>query len=202
VCTHLRLWLEFEEELQGDEGYPMAFYCDEFSIRKKGVPGFVIESVFIPLSQYAIITPSYGRENRECYLGKYNHAAMAGVLVHDEPNGAVSLNWQKDAAMAGVFVHDEPNGAVSLNWQKDAVVDYELSNADQNKMTEGLKQAGRIYLKAGAKRVITGHIERTEILKEDELKLIDERGGGLGALPMASVHPQGGNRMGEDKSAQ
>ncbi|MGH9973720.1 MAG: GMC oxidoreductase, partial [Nitrososphaeraceae archaeon] len=169
---------EFDEELQGDDGYPMAYYCDEFSIRKKGKPGFVIESVFVAPSQYAIITPSYGRNNRELYLSNYNHAAMAGVLVHDEPNGTVTLNWQKDA-----------------------VVDYELSKVDQKKMTEGLKEATSIYLKAGANRVITGHIEKTEIYKKEEIKLIDQRGAGLGALLMASVHPQGGNRMGEDESA-
>jgi choline dehydrogenase-like flavoprotein len=169
---------EFDEELQGDEGYPMAFYCDEFSIRKKGTPGFVIESVFVPPSQYAIITPSYGHENRDFYLSKYNHAAMAGVLVHDEPNGTVTLNWQKDA-----------------------VVDYELSKVDQKKMTEGLKQAAYLYLKAGATRVITGHIEKTVIENEEQLKLIDQRGAGLGALLMASAHPQGGNRMGDNKLA-
>jgi choline dehydrogenase-like flavoprotein len=183
LCVHpsSSVVAEFDEELQGDDGYPMAYYCDEFSIRKRGKPGFVIESVFVPPSQYAIITPSYGRKNRELYLSKYNHAAMAGVLVHDEP--------------------DEPKGTVTLNWQKDAIVDYELSKVDQKKMTEGLKEAARIYLKAGANRIITGHIEKTVIFKEEDLELIDKRGAGLGALLMASAHPQGGNRMGEDKSA-
>jgi choline dehydrogenase-like flavoprotein len=55
-------------------------------------------------------------------------------------------------------------------------------------------------LKAGAKRVITGHIKKTEIFKMEDLQLIDQRGAGLGSLLMASAHPQGGNRMGEDKS--
>jgi choline dehydrogenase-like flavoprotein len=168
---------EFDEELQGDEGYPMAYYCDEFSIRKNPERGFVIESVFVPPSQYAIITPSYGSKNRKLYLDNYNHAAMAGVLVHDDPIGTVSLNWQKDA-----------------------VVDYELSKVDQKKMTEGLKKAACIYLEAGAKRVITGHIVETIITKKEDVKLIDQRGAGMGALLMASAHPQGGNCMGDDKS--
>jgi choline dehydrogenase-like flavoprotein len=168
---------EFDEELQGDEGYPMAFYCDQFSIRKNPERGFVIESVFVPPSQYAIITPSYGSKNKELYLKNYNHAAMAGILVHDEPKGTVTLNWQKDA-----------------------VVDYELSEEDQKKMTEGLKNAACIYLEAGAKRVITGHIEETVITKKEHVKIIDQRGAGVGALLMASAHPQGGNRMGDDRS--
>jgi choline dehydrogenase-like flavoprotein len=167
---------EFDEELQGDEGFAMAYYCDEYSIRKKGYPGFVIESVFVPPSQYSIVVPSFGEENRKD-LKNYNHAAMAGVLVHDEPSGVVTLNWQKDA-----------------------VVDYELSKADQKKMIDGLKKAAEIFLKAGAKRVITGHIKKTEIFKMEDLQLIDQRGSGLGSLLMASAHPQGGNRMGEDKS--
>jgi choline dehydrogenase-like flavoprotein len=68
-------------------------------------------------------------------------------------------------------------------------------------MTAGLKQAAYLYLKAGATRVITGHIEKTVIENEEQLKLIDQRGAGLGALLMASAHPQGGNRMGDDKLA-
>jgi choline dehydrogenase-like flavoprotein len=168
---------EFDEELEGDEGYPMAYYCDQFSIRKNPERGFVIESVFVPPSQYAIITPSYGSKNKQLYLNNYNHAAMAGVLVHDDPNGTVTLNWQKDA-----------------------VVDYELCKLDQKKMTEGLKKAASIYLEAGAKRVITGHVQETVISKKEDVKLIDQRGAGLGALLMASAHPQGGNSMGEDKA--
>jgi choline dehydrogenase-like flavoprotein len=31
-----------------------------------------------------------------------------------------------------------------------------------------------------------------------DMKLIDKRGAGLGQLLVASVHPQGGNRMGEN----
>jgi choline dehydrogenase-like flavoprotein len=167
---------EFDKDLQGDEGMAMAYYCDEFSIRKTGKPGFMIESVFVPPSQYSIIAPSFGNTNKQ-YLKDYNRSAMAGVLVHDEPSGSVTLNWRGDA-----------------------VLDYELSSADQKKMVDGLKEAARIYLRAGAKRIITGHMKKTEIHNVSELRIIDQRGAGPGSLLMASVHPQGGNRMGEDSS--
>jgi choline dehydrogenase-like flavoprotein len=167
---------EFNEDLQGDEGMAMAYYCDEFSVRKTDKPGFMIESVFVPPSQYSIIAPSFGNRNKE-YLRNYNRSAMAGVLVHDEPSGSVTLNWRGDA-----------------------VVDYELSEADQKKMIDGLKEASRIYLRAGATRIITGHMKKTEIHNIEDLRIIDQRGAGPGSLLMASVHPQGGNRMGEDRT--
>lgn len=167
---------EFDEKLQGDEGFPMAYYCDQFSVRKLGKPGFMIESVFLPPSNYSVITPSFGEENKE-YFKKYNHAAMAGVLVHDEPSGTVSLNWSGDA-----------------------VVDYQLSETDQKKMIDGIKEATRIFLRAGAKKIITAHMQKTEIRNIGDLRIIDQRGAGLGSILMASAHPQGGNRMGEDKS--
>ncbi len=167
---------EFDEDLQGDEGMAMAYYCDEFSVRRTGKPGFMIESVFVPPSQYSIIAPSFGSTNKK-YLKDYNRSAMAGVLVHDEPSGSVTLNWRGNA-----------------------VLDYELSPVDQKKMLDGLKEAARIYLRAGATRIITGHMKKTELHSVEGLRIIDQRGAGPGSLLMASVHPQGGNRMGEDSS--
>ena len=49
-------------------------------------------------------------------------------------------------------------------------------------MTDGLKKAAEIFLKAGAIRVITGHIKKTEIFKIEDLQLIDQRGAVLGSL--------------------
>jgi hypothetical protein len=72
------------------------------------------------------------------YVKKYDHYAMTGVLVHDEPNGKVDLNWSNDA-----------------------IVNYELSDTDQVKMTDGLKEAARIFFRAGAKNVMTGHMKKT-----------------------------------------
>jgi choline dehydrogenase-like flavoprotein len=164
----------FDEEIDGDNGMAMACYCDEFSVRKAAKPGFMLESVFVPPSQMSVTMPSFGEQNKE-YLKKYNNYAMAGILVHDEPNGTVELNWSKDA-----------------------VVDYELDERDQIKMVDGIKEAARVFLRAGAKSVLTGHIRPTLIESIQNLKIVDNRGAGMGSLLVASAHPQGGNRMGEN----
>jgi len=166
----------FDDKINGDEGMAMAYYCDEFSVRKTNKPGFMIESVFVPPSQFSIAIPSFGEKNYE-YMKKYNHCAMAGILVHDEPSGTISLNWGDRA-----------------------VVDYNLSTMDQYKMLDGLKETARIFFRAGARNVITGHIKETVLWNETELRLIEMRGAGMGSLQIQSVHPQGGNRMGNDPS--
>ncbi|HEX2614142.1 MAG TPA: GMC oxidoreductase, partial [Nitrososphaera sp.] len=165
---------QFDEEIDGESGVAMACYCDEFSVRKTEKPGFMLESVFVPPSQMSITLPSYGEENRK-YLKKYKNYAMAGVLVQDEPNGQVELNWNQDA-----------------------VVEYDLGKADQSKMVNGIKEAARIFFRAGAKSVLTGHMIPTRLKGIGDLSLVDSRGAGMGTLLLASAHPQGGNRMGQD----
>jgi choline dehydrogenase-like flavoprotein len=103
-------------------------------------------------------------------------------------------------AMAGILVHDQPSGTVKLNWSNDAVVDYTMSNDDQSKMIDGLKEASRIFFRADAKAVITGHIRKTILYNVNDLRLIDKRGAGMGSVLVASAHPQGGNRMGENSA--
>jgi choline dehydrogenase-like flavoprotein len=164
----------FDEAVQADEGMAMACYCDEFSVRKTGRPGFMLESVFVPPSQLSITLPSFGEENK-AHLKHYDNYAMAGVLVHDEPRGSIELNWSKEA-----------------------VVNYELGANDQLKMIDGIKEAARIFFRAGANSVITGHMRQTILKGVNDLRLVDKLGAGLGSLLVASAHPQGGNRMGEN----
>ena len=164
------------EDINGDNDMAMAYYCNEFSVHKTHKPGFMIESVFVPPSQFSIAMPSFGKKNRE-YVTKYNQCAMAGILVHDEPSGTITLNLANNA-----------------------VVDYDLSKDDQQKMLDGIKETARIFFRAGAEKIITGHIRETVLRNESELRLIDKRGAGMGSLQIQSVHPQGGNRMGEDPS--
>jgi len=100
--------------------------------------------------------------------------------------------------MAGVLIQDEPNGTVSLNWSKEAVIDYDLSESDEEKLAEGLKQTALIFFKAGAKEVITGNIEKTVLKTPYDLWKIEKKGIAGVTYRMASAHPQGGNRMGEE----
>jgi len=166
---------QFDHVINGQNDLSMAFHCDEFGIVKTQKPGFMIESVFVSPATFSTATPGIGKENAE-FLEKYDYSAVAGVLIQDEANGTVSLNWSNDA-----------------------VVDYILSDTDGKKLLKGLKTVAEIFFAAGATKVITGHIQKTVLENIDDLSLIDERGFGLGSFRLASAHPQGGNRMGVDK---
>ena len=165
---------EFGDEINMNMRLPMAYYCDEFNVRETGRPGFMIESTIIPPYQFGANVTRFGDAHADI-MRRYAHMALAGVLVHDEPSGTVSLNWR-----------DEP------------VIDYALSAMDQQKMIIGLEEASRILLAAGAKRVILPHFSYLELRRMADIQLIRRRGMGAGTLGMATPHPQGGNRMGRN----
>ena len=168
---------EFSDPINGQDSSVMAYYCDEFSIMQKPNFGFIIESIFVAPSQFSLIMPSFGMENLR-HVQNYDKVAMAGVLVHDDSVGKIKLNKNKDATL-----------------------DYTLHKDDQKKMIKGLREAVRIYLHAGASKVITGHIDETIIEHEDEIESkIPDDSAGQAKLLVLSAHPQGGNIMGEDTS--
>lgn len=94
------------------------------------------------------------------------------------------MKQYRNYAMAGVLVHDEPDGEVELNWNQDAIVEYNLGRTDQSKMIDGIKEAARIFFRAGAKSVITGHMIPTKLGSVGDLKLVDSRGAGMGYFPL------------------
>ncbi len=167
---------EFEEEINNDIHFPMAYYCDEFSVLQTGRPGFIIESTMVPPYQLGLNVMKFGKEHQDI-MKKYSHLTMAGVLVHDEPSGSVSLNWS-----------NEP------------VIYYSLTRYDQKKMINGLEEAARILLAAGAKKVRMPHFKSLELSRHDDIRWIRELGMKPGTLIAVTPHPQGGNRMGCNKS--
>ena len=165
----------FDESINGQDSSVMAYFCDEFSARRHEKFGFMIESVFVSPSQFSLIMPHFGQKNLE-EVKKYHNVSMIGVLVHDQAVGQVKLNHNQDATL-----------------------DYSLSENDQKQMVKGMQEACMIYLRAGAREVITGHIETTIIKSEDEIESkIKPDSAGQGKLLIASAHPQGGNIMGSD----
>jgi choline dehydrogenase-like flavoprotein len=101
-------------------------------------------------------------------MSRYRHMACAGVLVGTTTPGRV----------------------------KDGKIEYTASEADRNSMIEGLKTAGRIWLKAGATRVMPATFAWQEYRSEADLKGLDRAVRETGDLLMTSAHPQGGNALG------
>ena len=166
---------EFDEEIEGHRDIPMAFACYEFGVLNTKQHGFTIESVFLPPFQFATVIPGIGLAHKEM-MARYRNYAMAGILVHDDPVGQISLNWSREA-----------------------VIDYGLSDSDKQKVIRGMKEVAKIFFAADARKIITSHLQETVLNSEKDLYLIDERGAEAGALLLGSAHPQGGNRMGEDR---
>jgi choline dehydrogenase-like flavoprotein len=163
---------DFAETVNGHEGIPMAYHCNEFSVVKTGKRGYMIESIFLAPYQFSLSLPGFDYDVKQL-MSRYNHYALLGSLLHDENVGTVRLGG--------------PLGAV---------LEYGLTSADAKLMIEGMKNSARVLLAAGATQVITSHRKKTVIYSEDDLDLIESRGVGPTEINVASAHPQGGNRMG------
>jgi len=166
---------QFDHPLNGQNDLSMAYACEQFGIEQRGERGYMIESVFVSPATFSTATPGIGKDNAK-FMKKYHHSAVAGVLIQDEANGSVTLNWSKDA-----------------------IINYSLSDFDGELLIKGITKAAQIFFRAGATRVITGHFQKTILDSENDLYLIREGGYRVGLLKFASAHPQGGNRMGNDE---
>ena len=105
-------------------------------------------------------------------MSRYRHMACAGVLVGTTTPGRVKAT------------------------PKGPQVEYSASAADRASMLDGLKVAGRIWLQAGAKRVMPATFAWQEYRRPQELGGLDRAIRETGDLLMTSAHPQGGNPLG------
>jgi choline dehydrogenase-like flavoprotein len=163
---------DFDGEINGHQGIPMAYHCREFGIQNTGKKGYLIESVFLAPYQFLLTLPGYTYESKEL-MKRYNHYAMAGILLQDDAVGRMTLGG--------------PVGTLIF---------YRLTAQDSRLLVQGIQNAARIFFAAGASRVITSHRKRTVLYSDDDLPLIEERGVGPTDINLGSGHPQGGNRMG------
>jgi choline dehydrogenase-like flavoprotein len=165
---------DFQEEINGHEGIPMAYHCDEFSVLKTGKRGYMLESIFLAPYQFSLPLPGFQYDEKQM-MSRYSHYALIGSLLHD-------------ASVGNVF----------LGGPLGTILEYQLAPEDAAMMLEGMKSAARVLFAAGATQVITSHKKKTVLNSENDLHVIDERGSNPSAMNVGSAHPQGGNRMGGD----
>ena len=169
---------KFENKINAYDGIPMAYACHEFSVTN-GVSdgGFLIESIFLPIFQFSLGLPSFLAEHAQL-MQNFTNYSMAGLLIRDESNGRISLTES-----------GHPK------------VHYDLSQKDINTVAKGLQVLAEMWFDIGAQHVITGHQDITTLNdKTDISQLIKAVPENPDGLQVASAHPQGGNRMGEDSS--
>lgn len=166
---------DFDYEINGNQGIPMAYHCHEFSVLNTGNRGYMLEAVFFAPYQFSLPIPGVDYEEKEL-MSRYSHYALIGSLLQDESVGTV--------IKGGPLAY---------------YLGYQLTPGDAALMVEGMKSAARALFAAGATKVLTSHRRRTVLNSENDLHLIDDRGVSSG-ISIGSGHPQGGNRMGGDPS--
>ena len=132
-----------------------------------GVPEYLVETWFNPPATQALAMP--GWFDRHFHnMQRYRHMACAGVLVGTTTPGRV----------------------------KDGRIEFEASAEDRGRVVEGLQVAGRIWLQAGAERVMPATFAWQEYRTPEALVELPRRILQTGDLLMTSAHPQGGNALG------
>lgn len=167
----------FDEEIHGNRGIPMSYTCHEFGVTN-GVEqgGFLIESIFLPVFQMALAIPSFAKDH-ERMMKNFNHLTMAGVMARDEPTGTVTMSYSGGPKVV-----------------------YNLSPATIDDMARGMAILARMWFAAGARSLITSHRDMPEIRNKFDIPALkDAVRNNPDSLMLGSAHPQGGNRMGDDK---
>jgi choline dehydrogenase-like flavoprotein len=135
-------------------------------------PAYVLETWFNPPATQALAMPGWF-ERHYANMLRYRHMASGGALVGTTRGARVSAG------------KDGP------------IVDYVPSQADLGRVVDGIKLIGRIFLAAGAERVMPATFAWREYRSEDQLDDLDRLVRENADLMLTTAHPQGGNPIGE-----
>jgi choline dehydrogenase-like flavoprotein len=133
-----------------------------------GVPRYLVETWFNPPATQALAMPGWFDRHFE-NMRRYRHMACAGVLVGTTVPGRL----------------------------KDGRIEYTAAPEDRASVVEGLQVAGRIWLEAGAERVMPATFAWQEYRDAASLEQLPNRILESGDLLLTSAHPQGGNALGD-----
>jgi choline dehydrogenase-like flavoprotein len=137
-----------------------------------GEPPFVLETWFNPPATQALAMPGWFERHYENML-RYRHMAAAGALVGTTRPASVSAGRQ------------------------GPVLRYTPSPEDLHRVVEGVKLIGRIFLAAGARRVMPATFAWRDIRTPAGLDELDSLVRDNADILLSTAHPQGGNPVGE-----
>ena len=165
----------FNEIIDGHRGIPQSYYIDQFlDLRRAPDSGYLLMPAFGSQMIVAASLPGFGENHREL-MERYRHIAALLVLLHDRTTGRVSVNYK-----------GTPNIA------------YRLRRSDKQVLVEGIINAARLLSAAGATEILMPYTQHFPIKTEADLEIIRRRGIVPNDLMLASSHPQGTLRMGEN----
>ena len=168
----------FNETIDGHLGIPQSYYIDQFlDLQRKPESGYLLMPAFGSQMIVAASLPGFGEDHR-AFMERYRHLAALLVLLHDRTTGRVSVNYT-----------GSPNIA------------YRLHRSDRRVLVEGIINAARLLFAAGATEILIPYTQHVPIKTEDDLEIIRQRGIMPNDIMLASSHPQGTLRMGENPNS-
>jgi choline dehydrogenase-like flavoprotein len=156
-------------------GFPKTYYCDDFEEQHE----FILETcMYFPFTTAKSLA-GFGAEH-SALMHDFRRLQMILVLVSDE-------------AAAGNRITPDADG--------NPVLHYSFSERTLDALVISQAVAANIFFAAGAARVHAPAADRFLIERADRdrvYQLIDRRHLKLGKISIASAHPMGGCRMGND----
>jgi len=173
---------------------PVAAVFDDPVIAWRGVP----QSVLVTGGARFL---DGGRGGFILMAGAAGPGAMAAfVSGHGREVTDVMRAYPRLAA-AGVLLHDEGCGTVSAGRGGRPRIRYWPDRHDRNGIRDGIRLLARIWLAAGARRVLLPFRQLREVASEAEVSRLDGVAFRPHDVSLNSVHPQGSVSMGADPAA-
>jgi choline dehydrogenase-like flavoprotein len=168
VCFNMGspITADFDDVLDSFDGVQISHY-----LQPEAGSGFVMESWFNPVVSQALNMPGWLDDHRE-NMRRFRHLTAAGVLV-----GTKGTARLRPALTGGVDI------------------DYTPAREDVETLVGALKLLCRIYLRAGARRVMPSTFRFHAFTDEGQVDQLDEYVKNSSYLSIGSGHPQGGNAL-------
>jgi choline dehydrogenase-like flavoprotein len=160
---------DFDDVLDSFDGVQISHY-----LQPEAGSGFVMESWFNPVVSQALNMPGWLDDHRR-NMERFRHLTAAGVLVGTKGTGRL-----RSALTGGVDI------------------DYSPAREDVQTLVDALKLLCRIYLNAGARRVMPSTFRFHAFTDESQLDELDQYVKNSRYLSIGSGHPQGGNALSGD----
>ena len=165
----------FNETINGHLGIPQSYYIDHFlDLRRRPDSGYLLMPAFGSRMIVAASLPGFGEDHR-ALMERYRHIAALLVLLHDRTTGRVSVDYKGSPSIA-----------------------YRPHRSDRRILVEGIINAARLLFAAGATEILMPYTQHFPIKTTADLDIIRQRGIVPNDILLASSHPQGTLRMGEN----
>ncbi len=162
---------DFDEELYSYDGLQISHVLVPPPER-----GFVLETWFNPVVAQALAMPGWFEDHYR-NMRRYAYMTAAGALV-------------------GTDRHRHRRVRVALTGGLD--INFKPTQEELRRLIDGLKLIGRIYLAAGARRVMPTTLRYHEFRSEPELEQLDQYIKDGSDISLGTGHPQGGNALSRD----